>query len=52
MKLALHRAPFVLSLLLGCIAPAAAQVSIQFNLPAARIGVNLPAYPVLERVPG
>ena len=47
-----RRAPLVLSLLLGCATPALAQLSIQFNVPAAQIGVNLGGYPELQRVPG
>jgi hypothetical protein len=48
----LRSAPLVLTLLLGCITPAAAQLSIQFNVPAAQIGVNLGGYPEMQRVPG
>ena len=42
----------VLSLLVGSIAPAAAQVSIGIGLPGVSIGINLPVYPELVRVPG
>ncbi|HET7730165.1 MAG TPA: hypothetical protein VFK48_09045 [Usitatibacter sp.] len=52
MKLALRRAPLVLCLLLGFAAPAVAQVSIHFNVPAVQLGVNLGGYPTLQRVPG
>ena len=32
--------------------PAAAQVTITFGAPVARIGVDLPGYPTLQRIPG
>ena len=32
--------------------PAAAQVSINFGGPGVHIGINLPVYPTLQRVPG
>ena len=32
--------------------PAAAQLSINFGAPGVHIGVNLPVYPTLQRVPG
>jgi hypothetical protein len=40
-----------LSLLLGSL-PAAAQLSINFGIPGGSIGINVPAYPTLQRVPG
>jgi hypothetical protein len=43
---------FVLWLLFGAIPSAAAQVSIDINLPGASIGINQPAYPELVAVPG
>lgn len=39
-------------LLLGSLAPAAAQVSIGIGLPHVNIGFNIPLYPEFERVPG
>jgi hypothetical protein len=39
-------------LALGCATPAAAQLSIHFNVPSAQIGINIGDYPRLERVPG
>src|SRR5258708_37734036 len=42
---------FVLWVLLGSIAPAAAQVSIGVGLPAVSIGINFPVYPQLVLVP-
>ena len=44
--------PIVLSVLLACCAPAMAQVGFSFNSPGISIGINLPAYPTLQRVPG
>ena len=44
--------PIVLSVLLACAAPAMAQVGFSFNSPGISIGINLPAYPTLQRVPG
>jgi hypothetical protein len=41
-----------LSLLLGLMAPAPAQVSIGIGLPGVSIGIHVPAYPALVRVPG
>lgn len=41
---------FVSGLLLSAVAPAS-QVSIGIGLPNASIGINLPAYPHLDRVP-
>jgi hypothetical protein len=42
----------VLSLLLCSITSAPAQVSIGIGLPGISIGINLPVYPTLVRVPG
>jgi hypothetical protein len=40
-------------ILLGSLAlPAGADVSIGFSAPGVRIGVNVPAYPRLQRIPG
>jgi len=39
-------------LLLGSLAPAAAQVSIGIGLPHVSIGINIPVYPEFARVPG
>ena len=44
--------PVVFSVLLACAAPAMAQVGFSFNSPGISIGINLPAYPTLQRVPG
>jgi hypothetical protein len=44
--------PIVLSVVLACAAPAMAQVGFSFNSPGVSIGINLPAYPTLQRVPG
>ncbi len=44
--------PIAASILLACATPAMAQLSINFNSPGVRIGVNLPVYPTLQRVPG
>jgi hypothetical protein len=43
---------FVLSMLLGFIPAAAAQVNVEINLPGADIGINQPSYPDLVAVPG
>jgi hypothetical protein len=43
---------FVLWMLLGLIPSAAAQVSVEINLPGADIGINQPVYPDLVPVPG
>ena len=40
------------SLCLGTITPALAQLSINFSGPGVHIGVNVPVYPTLQRVPG
>jgi hypothetical protein len=40
------------SLLLGSVAPAAAQVSIGIGLPQVSIGINIPVFPEFARVPG
>ncbi len=42
----------VLWMLLCSLNPATAQVSINFSTPGVHIGINLPVYPRLERVPG
>ncbi len=47
-----RRAPLALWLLLGCITPAFAQLSINFSLPGASIGINLGGFPTFQRVPG
>ena len=39
-------------MLLCSLTPAFAQVSINFALPGVHIGINLPVYPQLQRVPG
>lgn len=48
----LRRGPIALCLLLGCTAPALAQVSINFSLPGTSIGLNLGGYPALQPIPG
>ncbi len=42
----------VLSMLIGLVTSAAAQFSISIGLPGVSIGVNLPVFPELVRVPG
>jgi hypothetical protein len=42
----------VLSMLLGSIVPANAQVSVAIGTPNLSIGVNMPGYPQFDRVPG
>jgi hypothetical protein len=42
----------LMSLLLCAATPAGAQVSVAIGLPNVRIGINLPVYPQLVRVPG
>ncbi|MEO8102017.1 MAG: hypothetical protein ABI790_05795 [Betaproteobacteria bacterium] len=42
----------VLWMMLGSLTPAVAQVSINFSTPGVNIGINLPVYPQLQRVPG
>lgn len=42
----------VLSMLLCTVTPAAAEVSISIGFPHVSIGINLPVYPELVRVPG
>ena len=37
---------------LGAIGPAWAQMSVSVGLPTVSIGINLPVYPQLVRVPG
>jgi hypothetical protein len=44
--------PIALSALLAFAMPAMAQLSINFGGPGVSIGVNLPVYPTLQRVPG
>jgi hypothetical protein len=41
-----------LLMFLCSLTPAAAQLSINFGLPGVHIGINLPVYPQLQRVPG
>ncbi len=41
-----------LCMLVCSIAPAFAQLSIQFHTPGVSIGLNMPVYPQLQRVPG
>ena len=41
-----------LSLLLGLAAPAGAQLSVGISSPGISIGINLPLFPELQRVPG
>ena len=47
-----HVAAVVLGMLLYSGAPSAAQVSVGIGFPGLNIGINLPAYPRLVRVPG
>ena len=49
---ATYRAILAFALLLGCTAPALAQLSINYNIPGVSIGVNLGGYPTLQRIPG
>ena len=42
----------VLAMLLGPAFPAQAQVSVEFGFPGVTIGINVPVYPRLVRVPG
>jgi hypothetical protein len=39
-------------MLLGSLTPASAQLSVYFGAPGVSIGINLPAYPQLQRIPG
>ena len=48
----MRNALIALWMLLGSATPALAQLSIDFEVPGASIGINLPAYPQLQRVPG
>jgi hypothetical protein len=48
----MRKALIVLSMLICSIASAEAQVSIGIALPGISIGLNLPVYPDLQRVPG
>jgi hypothetical protein len=41
-----------LSLLLGALTPAYAQLSINFGAPGVNVGINVGSYPALQRVPG
>lgn len=43
---------FGLCLLLAAAMPASAQLSIQFSTPGLSIGINVPVYPTLARIPG
>jgi hypothetical protein len=45
-------ATIVMSMLLGLATSASAQLSITFGLPGVSIGINVPVYPQLDRVPG
>ena len=42
----------VLCLALGALAPASGQLSIAIGLPNVSIGINLPVYPEVDRIPG
>src|SRR5512141_2619055 len=44
--------PLAVAVMLACATPAMAQLSINFASPGVRIGINLPTYPTLQRVPG
>jgi hypothetical protein len=50
----MRRTRTALGMLLGTLSmtPAFAQLSINFDTPGVRIGVNVPVYPTLQRVPG
>ena len=48
----MHKSLFVLWILLGSIASAAAQVTVGIGVPGLSIGINFPVYPELVRVPG
>src|SRR6185436_4581666 len=48
----MRHTPTVLCLLLGTTTPAIAQLSINFGAPGVNIGINVPVYPTLQRVPG
>src|SRR4051794_535111 len=52
MQNAIRSAMVVLSLLLGSVTSATAQVSVAASFPGVSIGINLPAYPELVPVPG
>jgi hypothetical protein len=45
-------APLLLSLLLGSMTPAFAQLHIDFGLPGVSVGISVPVYPHLQRIPG
>jgi hypothetical protein len=48
----MRRASIALSIALSCLTPAFAQLSINFGSPAVSVGINLGAYPTLQRIPG
>ncbi|HLX21837.1 MAG TPA: hypothetical protein VKR38_00715 [Usitatibacter sp.] len=48
----MRNAPIAFSMLMAFASPAFAQLSINFSVPGANIGVELPVYPQLQRVPG
>jgi hypothetical protein len=48
----MRNARIALWMLMGIASPAFAQLSIDFNVPGANIGIDLPLYPQLQRVPG
>ena len=48
----MRKALIALFLSLGLATPAAAQFAISFSSPGVRIGLDLPVYPTLQRVPG
>jgi len=48
----MRRALIATSMLLCPLTPALAQLSINFGTPGVSIGINLPVYPQLQRIPG
>lgn len=48
----MHNLLFALSILLGSIASASAQLSVGVGSPGVSIGINVPAYPELVPIPG
>ena len=48
----MRRTPLALSLLLAFATPAFSQVSLNFSVPGATIGLNLGGYPTLQPIPG
>ncbi len=48
----MRKAALVLWMALGAAVPASAQLSIGIGLPGVSIGINVPVYPQLARVPG